>query len=117
MSPEPNRQAQIWGAVREMLTALGGALAAYGVLNDSVTTAIVGAFVALAAVLEAVHAHVGREKLLTLARKALSATGGALVAVGVIEDAQVQAILGVLVPAVALAWSLQANADPPARLP
>lgn len=99
------------GQLREVLTVLAGLLVAFGVSTEELLSTLVGLVMAGCVLHAAFVRHEGRERTLTAVRKFLSLLGGALVTWGVLEDAQVTAILGAVGPVFSMAWSWRVNCE------
>ena len=97
------------GAARELISAIGGLLMAYGVLNEAQGLAIVGFLLAAASLIYAISTKVGKEKLVTTIRKVLSTGGGLAIAYGIANPEQVEMYLGLLTPIISLIWSYKSN--------
>jgi hypothetical protein len=109
---------QTLGAVRAILTALGGALAAWGFLAEPLWAPIPGIVLALISVLWGVMIHRDPNKpgkiKWSLVRKLFNATGAGLVVWGVASSDQIDSLmvlLGSLGPLIATSSSIVTN-DP-----
>ena len=111
--PKKNMQKERFlGQLRELLTAGASALIAYNIIDSGFdATSLVAAVVAIATVVWSILSHDGLSRIISLVRKALSASGGALVAYGLMTDAQSTALLAISGPVLAMLGSWKANVD------
>lgn len=105
------KKEQKLGLIREVLMSVGAALVAFGVTKESFDVIpAVGAIMALISLVWVFVAKEGTSQIaMSLTRKALSATGGALVAYGIANPEQNQAIGGLMFPLLALLFSHFSN--------
>ena len=93
----------------------GAALIAFGVIRESFDIIpAIGAIMAIISLICVFRAKDSTSKVVvSLIRKALSATGGALVAYGCLNPEQSEAIGGLILPIISLLSSASANGDKP----
>jgi len=109
------KKEQILGQLRELLTAGAAAMVAYNVGDGFDATALIGAVIAIVAVVWSIRSHEGWSLVVSLIRKALSATGGAMVAYGLMNDTQSTALLATVGPLLSMVGSWRANGDGSSR--
>ena len=105
------KKEQKLGLIREILMSVGAALVAFGVTKESFDIIpAVGAIMALISLVWVFVAKDGSSQIvMSLIRKALSAVGGALVAYGIANPEQNQAIAGFMLPLLSLLFSHFSN--------
>ncbi len=99
------------GLVRELIAAAGGALVAFGITSEAVSASVMGVALAGLSLYLAIESKAGAPKLGTTIRKLLSTIGGAVVVFGIANPEQVEALLGIAGPFVAIVSSYIANGD------
>jgi hypothetical protein len=104
------KKEQLLGLSRELLGALGGALATFGVsASGSQIETVTGLVMVLISIVWALKANEGKEVLFTLFRKALSVAGGVGVAFGLLTPEKLEALIAVVAPIIALVWSFHSK--------
>jgi hypothetical protein len=93
--------------------SVGAALVAFGVIKEDFNTLpAIGALMSIISLSWVLFAKSGKSQiLLSLIRKSFSAVGGALVAYGIANPEQNQAIAGALLPVLSLVLSGVSNGD------
>ena len=107
---------QFVGLVRELLTAIGVALATMGHMGNELWQVIAGVVMSIVSIGWALKWNEGREILYTLIRKLLSGTAGLAVASGLLSPEHADVILGVLMSVAAIVWAVMAKGAEPPRL-
>ena len=100
---------RLGGILRELIAAVGGALVAFGVTSEVIASSIIGVALAALSLYLAIESKESGPKLGTTIRKLLSTVGGAVVVLGIANPDQVEALLGLAGPLVALVSSYIAN--------
>jgi exosortase/archaeosortase len=104
---------QLAGAARELLTAVFGLIAGYGIVNDQQSVTIVGALLALVMLVYSVFHKEGWEIITSAVRKLISTTGGALIGLGYITPEKWSLIAALCPALISVAWSVSGKAGPP----
>ncbi len=110
---------QILGLVREFLAAVSAALIAYGVGSDALWQEVAGGVIALITLIWGITHHTGAEAWFSLVRKVLSSVAGVLVLQGTISADKMDLVVGSVISALSLVWSLYGKipADGPPSVP
>ena len=105
------KKEQKLGFIREILMSAGAALIAFGLIKDGFD--ILPAIGALMSVISLVWVLIvkdgGSQIFMSLLRKTISAVGGALVAYGIANPEQYEAIAGAILPILSLVLSNTSN--------
>lgn len=107
------------GLLREFLAAVSAAAMAYGFGSESLWLEVSGGIVAAVVLLWGIVHNQGAEAWFSLIRKVFSSVAGVLVITGSLAPDKAQALLGAVVAALTMAWSVWGKdnqAPPPASL-
>jgi len=102
------------GVIRELLMALAGGAAAWGLSVEAWWPEMSAAVLALWTVGWAIWSNAGWERVMTLVRKAVSASAGALIALGQLTPERGEAVVGIVMALVAVLWTACGKAAAPA---
>lgn len=105
MNESKFKQLLAGGPLRELVTTVFGLLGAYGLVNDQLAPALMGAAVALVMIIQGWASNQDVEKILTLVRKFFSLVPGLLLALEWVTPDQSAAIGAMLVPLISIFWS------------
>lgn len=97
------------GLLREFLAAASVALLVYGIGTDVLWQTVTGGVVAVWMLVAGLRANEGWETLGSVIRKVLSAVGGVLVLQGALSPERADALIGVIINLLAMAWSAKAK--------
>lgn len=108
-----NKSERLNGVIRELATALSAFAAVHGIEDGNPILLTAGALGAIWVAFESFVSKEGNQRAWTLARKAASATGGAVIALGLLRPDQVEGALGLIPPIIALISSFRDNGVAP----
>ncbi len=102
---------QFEGQLREVVTAIGAAFGAWGVLSDEKLAGIAGLLVSVAVLLWCVANKDRGEILFSVFRKVLAASGSVLVVFGIMEPDKVEFLAGAILPLMSFWASFKSNGE------
>jgi hypothetical protein len=110
-----NPKSKLLGTANELLMAIGAALITFGVnATQSHIETGAGLILAILSLVLTFQRHEGADLIKSGVRKVLSAAGGAAVAFGLVTPDKVEALMAVVGPILAIAWSVN---DKGAKVP
>jgi hypothetical protein len=101
----------LYGQIRELVNALGGAVAAFGFVNQEIASATGGVLLSVLMLIWGIKDKEGMAELASLVRKLIASAAGAALVLGWLDKEKFEAIeyISAAVLPVVLAFSAKAN--------